>query len=45
MGVVGVLALLVNIVCAAVLLPHREGDANVRAVWLFSRTMPSAMPA
>jgi len=37
MGVVGVLALLVNVVCAVVLLPHREGDASVRAVWLFSR--------
>jgi len=37
MGVVGVLALLANIVCAVVLLPHRDGDANVRAVWLFSR--------
>jgi len=37
MGIVGALALLVNIVCAMALLPHREGDANVRAVWLFSR--------
>jgi Co/Zn/Cd efflux system component len=27
----------VNIAAAAVLMPHRKGDANVRAVWLFSR--------
>ena len=26
-----------NVAAAAVLLPHRTGDANVRAVWLFSR--------
>ena len=26
-----------NVASAAVLMPHREGDANVRAVWLFSR--------
>ena len=31
-------ALAVNIACAVVLIPHRKGDANVRAVWLFSRT-------
>jgi len=37
MGVVGAVALVVNVVCAALLLPHREGDAGVRAVWLFSR--------
>lgn len=30
-------ALLVNVTAAVVLLPHRSGDANVRAVWLFSR--------
>jgi Co/Zn/Cd efflux system component len=27
----------VNIAAALVLIPHRAGDANVRAVWLFSR--------
>ena len=37
MGVFGTIALLVNIAAAAVLIPHRKGDANVRAVWLFSR--------
>lgn len=37
MGILGFVALLVNLASAAVLLPHRTGDANVRAVWLFSR--------
>ena len=37
MGIMGILALLVNVAAAAVLIPHRTGDANVRAVWLFSR--------
>lgn len=37
MGLFGVAALVVNVVAAAVLIPHRTGDANVRAVWLFSR--------
>lgn len=37
MGIFGIIALLVNIIAAVVLLPHRKGDANVRAVWLFSR--------
>lgn len=37
MGVFGAIALAVNIAAAAVLIPHRQGDANVRAVWLFSR--------
>ena len=37
MGVLGLLALAVNVACALVLVPHRTGDANVRAVWLFSR--------
>lgn len=37
MGIFGFLALLVNFASAAALLPHRTGDANVRAVWLFSR--------
>lgn len=26
-----------NVAAAVVLIPHRKGDANVRAVWLFSR--------
>lgn len=37
MGILGAIALVVNIVAALVLLPHRKGDANARAVWLFSR--------
>lgn len=37
MGGAGIVALLVNVSAAALLLPHRTGDANVRAVWLFSR--------
>ena len=30
-------ALVVNVLAAVVLIPHRKGDANMRAVWLFSR--------
>ena len=37
MGVFGIGALLINIITVIILLPHRKGDANVRAVWLFSR--------
>ncbi|MGA0594320.1 cation diffusion facilitator family transporter [Enterovirga sp. CN4-39] len=37
MGIFGVAALVVNVLSAWILLPHRTGDANVRAVWLFSR--------
>jgi Co/Zn/Cd efflux system component len=37
MGLFGIIALVVNVVSVLVLLPHRAGDANVRAVWLFSR--------
>jgi len=37
MGALGLVALIVNLAAAAVLIPHRTGDANVRAVWLFSR--------
>lgn len=37
MGIVGAIALVVNVAAAVVLIPHRAGDANVRAVWLFSR--------
>jgi Co/Zn/Cd efflux system component/copper chaperone CopZ len=37
MGLFGIMALVVNVLAAAVLIPHRTGDANVRAVWLFSR--------
>ena len=37
MGLYGAIALVVNVAAALVLIPHRSGDANVRAVWLFSR--------
>jgi Co/Zn/Cd efflux system component/copper chaperone CopZ len=37
MGVVGLVALAVNVASALLLLPHRTGDANTRAVWMFSR--------
>lgn len=37
MGALGAIALIVNVLAAFALLPHRTGDANVRAVWLFSR--------
>ena len=37
MGGVGTLALVVNLLCALLLLRFREGDANVRSVWLCTR--------
>ncbi len=37
MGVVGLLALLVNMGVAALLYRFREGDANMRSVWLCTR--------
>ena len=37
MGIFGLVALIVNVAAAFVLIPHRTGDANIRAVWLFSR--------
>lgn len=37
MGLLGIAALAVNVACAVILIPHRHGDANARAVWLFSR--------
>ena len=37
MGTFGAIALVVNVIAAVVLIPHRTGDANARAVWLFSR--------
>lgn len=37
MGSLGFIALAVNMVAAFILIPYRHGDANVRAVWLFSR--------
>ena len=37
MGLVGALALLVNIIVALMLFRYREGDANMRSVWICSR--------
>jgi cation diffusion facilitator family transporter len=37
MGIVGVLALLANLASVLVLMRYRDGDANVRSVWLCSR--------
>ena len=37
MGLFGLIALVINVISVLVLLRHRTGDANVRAVWLFSR--------
>ena len=37
MGVLALIAFAVNVSAALVLMQHRSGDANMRAVWLFSR--------
>ena len=37
MGSIGALAFAANITCALLLLRYRDGDANVRSVWLCSR--------
>lgn len=37
MGSIGVLALAVNVICALMLYAFRDGDANMRSVWLCSR--------
>lgn len=37
MGLVGALALMVNLAVALVLFRYREGDANMRSVWICSR--------
>ncbi|MEM9763329.1 MAG: cation transporter [Pseudomonadota bacterium] len=37
MGVVGALALLTNLACVLILVRYKDGDANVRSVWLCSR--------
>ena len=37
MGVIGVIALLANVVCVAILYAFREGDSNMQSVWLCSR--------
>lgn len=37
MGLLGFIAFLINVGSVFLLMKHRNGDANVRAVWLFSR--------
>jgi Co/Zn/Cd efflux system component len=37
MGLIGFLALAANVASVALLLPYKDGDANVRSVWLCSR--------
>ncbi|ENX58932.1 MULTISPECIES: cation transporter [Acinetobacter] len=37
MGAIGVLALVVNVISALMLYAFRDGDANMRSVWLCSR--------
>ena len=37
MGVIGFLALAANLASVGLLLPYKDGDANVRSVWLCSR--------
>lgn len=37
MGIIGILALVANFVCAVLLWRHRDGDANRRSVWICSR--------
>jgi Co/Zn/Cd efflux system component len=37
MGLIGVLALAANLTSVLLLLPYKDGDANVRSVWLCSR--------
>lgn len=37
MGAVGFMALIANVVCAALLYKYREGDSNRESVWICSR--------
>ncbi len=37
MGAVGVLALIANLICAAMLFRYRNGESNRRSVWICSR--------
>lgn len=37
MGIIGTLALVVNVIVALLLFRYREGDANMRSVWICSR--------
>ncbi|GAA5018162.1 cation diffusion facilitator family transporter [Acinetobacter puyangensis] len=37
MGLIGILALIANVICAVILYAFRDGDANMKSVWLCSR--------
>ncbi|WP_298147865.1 cation transporter [uncultured Acinetobacter sp.] len=37
MGLIGILALIANVVTALILYAYRDGDANMKSVWLCSR--------
>ena len=37
MGIIGFMALAANLASVAILVPYKDGDANVRSVWLCSR--------
>ncbi|WP_295042681.1 cation transporter [uncultured Paracoccus sp.] len=37
MGVIGTLALVANLICLLLLMAFRDGDANMRSVWICSR--------
>lgn len=37
MGVIGALALVANLICLFLLMAFRDGDANMRSVWICSR--------
>lgn len=37
MGIVGTLALAMNLICLVLLTSFRDGDANMRSVWICSR--------
>ena len=37
MGSIGLLALAANVISAGLLIRHRDGDINMRSVWLCSR--------
>lgn len=37
MGIIGTLALVMNLICLVLLMAFRDGDANMRSVWICSR--------
>ena len=42
MGAIGFLALAANVASVVILVRYKDGDANVRSVWLCSRNERSA---